>query len=134
MPGTLVNRGVEGLFHGPDEEALNLPVVLRPEASQDDFGRRARRVPFSTDMAGLVANRLSRFVTLNRHQLAGQVAILGPDGKPQPFSMIHYQALAAELEALADVRLAAEGRSGEGMAERFSRHLCLPLRGNHYGR
>lgn len=31
---------------------------------------------FSTDMAGLVANQLSRFVTLNRHQLAGQVANL----------------------------------------------------------
>src|SRR5262249_14826626 len=31
---------------------------------------------FSTDLAGLVANQLSRFVTLNRHQLAGQVANL----------------------------------------------------------
>ena len=31
---------------------------------------------FSTDMAGLVADQLSRFVTLNRHQLAGQVANL----------------------------------------------------------
>jgi crotonobetainyl-CoA:carnitine CoA-transferase CaiB-like acyl-CoA transferase len=31
---------------------------------------------FSTDMAELVANQLSRFVTLNRHQLAGQVANL----------------------------------------------------------
>ena len=28
---------------------------------------------FTTDMAGLVAGQLSRFVTLNRHQLAGQV-------------------------------------------------------------
>lgn len=28
---------------------------------------------FSTQMADLVANQLSRFVTLNRHQLAGQV-------------------------------------------------------------
>jgi hypothetical protein len=31
---------------------------------------------FSTDMAKLVANQLTRFVTLNRHQLAGQVANL----------------------------------------------------------
>lgn len=31
---------------------------------------------FSTDMARLVADQLSRFVTLNRHQLAGQVANL----------------------------------------------------------
>ena len=31
---------------------------------------------FSTDMAGLVTNQLSRFVTLNQHQLAGQVANL----------------------------------------------------------
>ncbi len=31
---------------------------------------------FSTDMAGLVAGQLSRFVTLNRHQLAGQAANL----------------------------------------------------------
>src|SRR3954468_2908921 len=31
---------------------------------------------FSTDLAGLVADQLSRFVTLNRHQLAGQVANL----------------------------------------------------------
>jgi hypothetical protein len=31
---------------------------------------------FSTEMAGLVANQLSRFITLNRHQLAGQVANL----------------------------------------------------------
>lgn len=30
-------------------------------------------MPFTTDMAGLVANQLTRFVTLNRHQLAGQV-------------------------------------------------------------
>jgi hypothetical protein len=29
---------------------------------------------FSTDIAALVANQLSRFVTLNRHQLAGQAA------------------------------------------------------------
>ena len=29
---------------------------------------------FSTDMAKLVADQLSRFVTLNRHQLAGQAA------------------------------------------------------------
>jgi hypothetical protein len=29
---------------------------------------------FSTDMAELVANQLTRFVTLNPHQLAGQVA------------------------------------------------------------
>jgi hypothetical protein len=33
-------------------------------------------VSFSTDMAKLVADQLSRFVTLNRHQLAGQVANL----------------------------------------------------------
>jgi len=31
---------------------------------------------FSTDMAGLVAAQLERFVTLNRHQLAGQAANL----------------------------------------------------------
>ena len=31
---------------------------------------------FSTDMAKLIANQLSRFVTLNRHQLAGQAANL----------------------------------------------------------
>jgi hypothetical protein len=31
---------------------------------------------FSTDMAALVANQLARFVTLNRHQLAGQAANL----------------------------------------------------------
>jgi hypothetical protein len=31
---------------------------------------------FSTDLAGLVAAQLSRFVTLNRHQLAGQRANL----------------------------------------------------------
>jgi hypothetical protein len=31
---------------------------------------------FSTDLAGLVTDQLSRFVTLNRHQLAGQVANL----------------------------------------------------------
>lgn len=31
---------------------------------------------FSTEMAGLVAGQLARFVTLNRHQLAGQVANL----------------------------------------------------------
>lgn len=31
---------------------------------------------FSTDMAKLVADQLSRFVTLNRHQLAGQAANL----------------------------------------------------------
>jgi hypothetical protein len=31
---------------------------------------------FSTDLAGLVADQLSRFVTLNRHQLAGHVANL----------------------------------------------------------
>lgn len=31
---------------------------------------------FSTDIAGLVAKQLARFVTLNRHQLAGQVANL----------------------------------------------------------
>jgi hypothetical protein len=31
-------------------------------------------VSFSTDIAGLVADQLSRFVTLNRHQLVGQVA------------------------------------------------------------
>jgi hypothetical protein len=33
-------------------------------------------VSFSTELAGLVTNQLSRFVTLNRHQLAGQVANL----------------------------------------------------------
>jgi hypothetical protein len=33
-------------------------------------------VSFSTDIAKLVADQLSRFVTLNRHQLAGQVANL----------------------------------------------------------
>jgi hypothetical protein len=31
---------------------------------------------FSTDMTGPVADQLSRFVTLNRHQLAGQAANL----------------------------------------------------------
>lgn len=31
---------------------------------------------FSTELAGLVANQLARFVTLNRHQLIGQVANL----------------------------------------------------------
>jgi hypothetical protein len=31
---------------------------------------------FSTDLAALVANQLSRFVTLNPHQLAGQVGNL----------------------------------------------------------
>ena len=31
---------------------------------------------YSTDIAKLVAGQLSRFVTLNRHQLAGQVANL----------------------------------------------------------
>lgn len=31
---------------------------------------------FTTDMANLVAGQLSRFITLNRHQLAGQVANL----------------------------------------------------------
>jgi hypothetical protein len=31
-------------------------------------------VSFSTDLAELVAGQLSRFITLNRHQLAGQVA------------------------------------------------------------
>src|SRR5437016_2297480 len=31
---------------------------------------------FSSDMAKLVTDQLSRFVTLNRHQLAGQVANL----------------------------------------------------------
>jgi hypothetical protein len=31
---------------------------------------------FSTEMAKLVADQISRFVTLNRHQLAGQVANL----------------------------------------------------------
>jgi hypothetical protein len=31
---------------------------------------------FSTDLAGLVANQLSRFITLNRYQLAGQMANL----------------------------------------------------------
>ena len=31
---------------------------------------------FSTDVAKLVADQLSRFVTLNPHQLAGQVANL----------------------------------------------------------
>src|SRR5256885_13633016 len=34
------------------------------------------RVSFSTDMAKLVADQLSRFVTLNPHQLAGQTANL----------------------------------------------------------
>src|SRR5262245_9883274 len=40
--------------------------------------RRRRRcgVSFSTDLAGLVTDQLLRFVTLNRHQLAGQVANL----------------------------------------------------------
>ena len=33
-------------------------------------------VSFSSDLANLVADQLSRFVTLNRHQLAGQVANL----------------------------------------------------------
>jgi hypothetical protein len=33
-------------------------------------------VSFSSDMANLVTEQLSRFVTLNRHQLAGQVANL----------------------------------------------------------
>jgi hypothetical protein len=33
-------------------------------------------VSFSTDMANLVADQLSRFVTLNPHQLAGQAANL----------------------------------------------------------
>jgi hypothetical protein len=33
-------------------------------------------VSFSTDLAKLVADQLSRFVTLNPHQLAGQVANL----------------------------------------------------------
>jgi hypothetical protein len=33
-------------------------------------------VAFSTDMANLVTHQLSRFVTLNRHQLVGQVANL----------------------------------------------------------
>jgi hypothetical protein len=33
-------------------------------------------VSFSTDIADLVAKQLSRFVTFNRHQLAGQVANL----------------------------------------------------------
>jgi hypothetical protein len=33
-------------------------------------------VSFSTDLSNLVAEQLSRFVTLNRHQLAGQVANL----------------------------------------------------------
>jgi hypothetical protein len=33
-------------------------------------------VSFSTDLAELVTDQLSRFVTLNRHQLAGQVANL----------------------------------------------------------
>src|SRR5262245_28135841 len=40
------------------------------------FGGGGLRVSFSTDMAKLVADQLSRFVTLNRHQLAGQVANL----------------------------------------------------------
>jgi hypothetical protein len=31
---------------------------------------------FSTNMAGIVADQLSRFITLNRHQLAGQAANL----------------------------------------------------------
>src|SRR3954471_15220205 len=38
--------------------------------------REGLRVSCSTDMAKLVADQLSRFVTLNRHQLAGQVANL----------------------------------------------------------
>src|SRR3954447_18922799 len=40
------------------------------------FGGGGFRVSFSTDMANLVADQLSRLVTLNRHQLAGQVANL----------------------------------------------------------
>ncbi len=32
---------------------------------------------FSTDLAELVTRQLSRLVTLNQHQLAGQVANLG---------------------------------------------------------
>src|SRR3954471_14676429 len=38
--------------------------------------REGLRVSCSTDMAKLVAEQLSRFVTLNPHQLAGQVANL----------------------------------------------------------
>jgi hypothetical protein len=43
-----------------------------------EFGSAAEgvRVSFSTNMAGLVADQLSRFVTLNHHQLAGQAANL----------------------------------------------------------
>ena len=32
---------------------------------------------YSTDLADLLAAQLTRFVSLNRHQLAGQVANLG---------------------------------------------------------
>jgi hypothetical protein len=39
-------------------------------------GNEGDRMAFSSDIAKLVADQLSRFVTLNRHQLAGQVANL----------------------------------------------------------
>ncbi len=57
---------------------LLLPV--QPAAATAEPGRSATGgragVSFSTDMAKLVADQRSRFVTLNPHQLAGQVANL----------------------------------------------------------
>lgn len=50
--------------------------VIRRLRSNQMFSQREPEVSFSTDMAELVTNQLSRFVTLNPHQLAGQVANL----------------------------------------------------------
>jgi hypothetical protein len=53
--------------------------VVTLAAATSELSRSAReglQVSFSTDMAKLVADQLSRFVTLNTHQLAGQTTNL----------------------------------------------------------
>ncbi len=49
---------------------------MNAEYLMHGLAARYRKVSFSVDMAKLVTDQVSRFVTLNRHQLAGHVANL----------------------------------------------------------
>jgi hypothetical protein len=66
---------------------------------------------FSMDMAELVANQLSRFVTLNRHQLAGQVAnsIFGLPKFATPFVSLMDGVRFIQMKAAQERYVAAHG-------------------------
>jgi hypothetical protein len=68
----------ESLDRQKDDLRLGLKtVIIQREHVQSQFGgEETVFMSFSTDIAHLVAGQLSRFVTLNRHQLAGQVVNL----------------------------------------------------------